>query len=358
MRFPLPLLALPALAAGPLFQESDLFRQGEAGVHTYRIPALVETKKGALLAMADARHTSARDLPGKISIVLRRSVDRGRTWSPMRTVREVAEGGVGDPSLLLDRKTGRVWCYFAYGPPGIGFPTAQPGGTTGPKTLQIHAIHSDDDGLTWSGPVDLTPQIKDPAWHAVFATSGTNIQTSRGRYLLPLVVRGAANAVHARNAYSDDAGKTWKVGPSIGPETDESHNVELRGGVILQNLRNGPRRAVARSTDGGITFAPVEHDGALVDPSCNAGIARDPKGRFLLFTNAASEKRERLTIRASFDEGRTWPASRVLHAGPAAYSTVVVLRDGTIAVLYERGEQSPYEKITFARFSQDWIPLR
>jgi sialidase-1 len=342
--------------ASPLFRQVDLFRQGEGGVHTYRIPALLETRKGTLIAVADARYDNSRDLPGRIALVMRRSYDRGDTWSPSQVIREAKEGGVGDASLLLDRRTGRVWCFYAYGPPGIGFPTAKPGVRTGPETLQVHAMHSDDDGQTWSEAVDLTPQIKEPSWRAVFATSGTNIQTGSGRYLIPLVVRDAQGVVSSRNAYSDDGGRTWKTGPSIAPSTDESHAVELKGGAVLQNMRNGKTRAIAHSSDGGATFGPVDHDAALLDPSCNAGIVRYRRGRqdLVIFTNAASAKRENLTVKLSRDQGRTWPVSRTIHAGPAAYSTVIQLRDGTIAVLYERGEKNAAERITFARFDLRW----
>lgn len=336
----------------PLWQV-DIWKQGEGGVHTYRIPALIETRKGTLLAVADARYDNTRDLPGKIALVMRRSSDRGKTWSPSRVIREVKEGGVGDASLLLDRKSGRIWCFHAYGPPGIGFRTAKPGERTGPTTLQVHAMWSDDDGMHWSDAVDLTAQIKDPSWEAMFATSGTNIQTSKGRYLVPMVVRGSDGVVMSRNAYSDDRGKTWRIGPGIGPGTDESHAVELRDGTVLQNMRSGPRRAIARSHDGGVSFGPVTHDEALIDPVCNAGITRT--GNLLIFTNAASTKRERLTVWISEDNGATWAYRRVLHPGPAAYSTVIALQDGSIGVLYERGEMSAIERITFARFPVGWV---
>ncbi|HEY3379329.1 MAG TPA: sialidase family protein [Armatimonadota bacterium] len=346
-----------ATAKAPLFEQVDLFRQGDAGVHTYRIPALLETRKGTLLAMADARHDNDRDLPGRISLAMRRSSDQGRTWSAARTILAVKEGGVGDASLLLDRHTGRISCFHAYGPPGIGFSTAKPGAITGPGTLQVHAMSSDNEGETWSQPVDLTPQIKDPSWEAMFATSGTHFQMSGGRYLVPMVVRDANKQVTSRNAYSDDAGRTWKIGPAIAPDTDENKAVELADGTILQNMRNRKTRVVARSHDAGVTFDAPVHDAALIDPSCNAGLARyRHAGRDLvLFTNAASARRENLTIKLSRDGGRTWPDERTIHAGPAAYSTVIALHDGTIGVLYERGEKYAAERITFARFSLDWI---
>ena len=339
------------------FMQVDLFHQGEDGVSTYRIPALVETANGVLIAVADARHDSPKDLPARISLVMRRSFTNGDSWEASRTIQEVKRGGVGDAALLLDRSNHRVWCFFTYGPAGIGFWNAQPGAVTGPTTLQIHAIHSDDDGATWSEPVDLTPALKKPAWRAMFAASGTDVQTSTGRLLVPLVVRDAQGIRHSANAYSDDHGETWKTGDLIGESTDESHNVELKDGSILQNMRYGPTRAIAISQNGGVTFGPVTNDAALIDPVCNAGITHDRFGSrdVLVFTNDASTRRENLTVRFSYDGGRTWPVARLINSGPSAYSTVIRLRDGSIAVLYERGKQRPYEQIVFARFKPEWV---
>lgn len=350
-------LPLSAFASQPVFSQVDLFQQGEAGVNTYRIPALVETARGTLIAVVDARKDSSQDLPAHISLVMRRSFDGGRDWEPMRTILAVKKGGVGDASLLLDRSNGRVWCFHAYGPPGIGFRTSKPGTRTGSATLQVHAMYSDDDGATWSIPVDLTPQIKEPQWQAMFAASGTDIQTSNGRLLVPLVVRDEKGVLHSLNAYSDDHGKTWRHGAFIGAGTDESHNVELKDGVILQNMRDGKTREVARSSDGGVSFGPVSHDAALIDPGCNAGITRYRLGKIdaLLFTNAASTRRENLNVKVSYDGGQTWPVGRTIYAGPSAYSTVIVLHDGSIGVLYEDGKTNSGERITFARFDFGWI---
>ncbi|MDZ7636864.1 MAG: sialidase family protein [Bryobacterales bacterium] len=352
------LTTLAPLARGrsSAMQKTDLFTSGADGVHTYRIPALLETPDGVLLAVADARHVSSSDLPGRISLVMRKSSDSGLSWTPAETLASTQNGGVGDASLLLDAR-GRVWCFFAYGPPGIGFRTAKPGGVSGPEVLQVHALVSADGGRTWSPPRDLTPQIKDPSWHACFATSGTHFVTASGRLLLPLVVLDGEKKMTTRNAYSDDHGNTWRTGSAVAPDTDESKAVEVAAGTVMQNVRNGDRRLVGLSRDGGATFAETYHDTALPDPSCNAGFARYRHGShdLLLFTNAASQKRENLTLRASADRSRTWRATTVLHPGPAAYSTVVQLRDGSIGVLYECGETSPYERITFARLSLDAI---
>lgn len=334
-------LAFPALMPGADLGV-ELFQSGEHGVHTYRIPALIQTRRGTLLAVADARFDSAGDLPGRIALVMRSSKDGGRTWSAQATLHQVTSGGVGDASLLLDPRTGRIWCFFAEGAPGVGF------FTTTARELRVMAFHSDDDGLSWSIPVDLTAQFRNPEWQAVFATSGTHSMLSSGRMLVPLVVRDAAGVMAARNAYSDDGGRTWKVGAAIGVGTDESKAVELRDGRVMQNLRMpkpAGRRGVAFSSDGGVTFGPVTPVDALPDPSCNAGIVR--VGRRLWFSNAASAvKRERMTLRYSDDEGRTWQVHSVLHDGPAAYSTVIGLRGGAVGVLYEADRS-----IRFARLN-------
>ena len=337
--------------------QQDIFRHGENGIHTYRIPALVQSAHGVLIAVVDARHDSSRDLPNRISLVMRRSFNLGKDWDPMRTLMEVKEGSVGDASLLLDRSNGRVWCFFTYGPPGIGFFSSKGGDHPGPETTRVHAIHSDDDGTSWSPPVDLTEMVWQPGWQGIFATSGTDIQISTGRLLVPLVVRDALGTLHSVNAYSDDHGKTWKSGKFIGVGTDESHNAELPDGSILQNMRNGHYRAIAISHDGGVNFGPVTYDEALIDPGCNASITRYRHGRkdVYVFTNAASSRRENMTVRLSYDDAKSWAASRVIFAGPAAYSTAVPLSDGSVGLLYERGEKLSVEEITFAKFRLRWV---
>jgi sialidase-1 len=171
------------------------------------------------------------------------------------------------------------------------------------------------------------------------------------------VVRDANREIASRNAVSDDEGAAWRVGPAIGVGTDESHAVELPNGDILQNMRNGPFRSVALSHDGGLTFGPAHLDNALVDPGCNAGITRVRYRRkdLLIFTNAASTRRENLTVKVSADLGRTWRIADVLHPGPAAYSTVAAIGDGSVGVLYECGEQSAIERIEFIRLPLDTL---
>jgi sialidase-1 len=163
--------------------------------------------------------------------------------------------------------------------------------------------------------------------------------------------RGDATRRYSHVVYSDDGGATWRLGGSAGPGSNESTVAELADGSLVLNMRSyrgRNRRTVARSRDGGVTWSEPEEDAALVEPVCQGSLLRF--GGLLLFANPASTKRENLTVRASRDGGRTWFGSAVIHAGPAAYSNLVALNRRTAGILYERGEASAYEHISFARF--------
>jgi sialidase-1 len=162
--------------------------------------------------------------------------------------------------------------------------------------------------------------------------------------------------------YSDDHGATWKRGGVVGDNTNECQAVELAGGTVLINMRSyhgKNRRAIARSSDGGETWSEITLDPALIEPVCQASLLRYPRGKknesVLLFSNPASTKREKLTIRLSLDGGATWPISRELHAGPAAYSCLTPLPRNQVGCLYECGETNAYTRITFSRFGLNWL---
>jgi sialidase-1 len=173
---------------------------------------------------------------------------------------------------------------------------------------------------------------------------------------------------HSHLIYSDDHGRSWKIGATADAGTNESQVVELSDGRLLLNMRNHPGksenfRLIATSRDRGQTLSSASPDRALIEPPAQASLIRfdgDGQNRrqHLLFANPASAKRERMTVRVSDDEGQTWPVARVIHEGPAAYSSLAVLSDRTIGLLYERGERAPYEKITFSRFSFGWLTGR
>jgi sialidase-1 len=376
-----PLLAVLLACASPrvsrmeptaLFERVGLEQRGDAGVHTYRIPALAVANDGTLIAAFDARNDSPNDLPGNIDVVVRRSRDLGRSWSPARRVVDFDGGrGGGDPSLLVDRVTGRVFLFYEYAPPGKGiFISNADRDTASTGTVHPHLIWSDDHGATWQGPRNLIASLKPLFATGMFATSGHGIQLSArspapGRLLQPYAWLDAERRMHAANAYSDDHGATWKLAPSIGTGLDENKAVELADGRVMQNIRafekTRTHRLVAHSSDGGITYGAAVEEPQLPDPRNNADVIRvspdAPAGsreaQMLLFSNTASEtRRVDLTVRLSCDSGRTWPVSKVVHAGPAMYSTMARLPDGTIGLLYENGDA---HGITFVRFGLGWL---
>ncbi|UQA96752.1 sialidase family protein [Streptomyces halobius] len=358
--------AAPAVeprAAHPLFESRALALSGQ-GAHTYRIPALTTLPDGALLAAYDRRNDSAADLPGDVDVMVRRSTDNGRTWSAPRAVVDYDGGaGAGDPSLVVDRGTGRVFLFHAYAPNGIGFANAGAGNAhDSTSILHTDYSYSDDGGRSWRNR-RITKDLKDPSWHGIFASSGTGIQLSTGRLLQQYAFRKADGSMWAASAYSDDHGESWRLGEPVGPLMDENKTVELADGRVMLNSRTSStkKRLVAFSRDGGLSYGTPVADGTLIDPVNNAAILRyDPTARpdrarahWLLFSNTASTTaRENLTVRLSCDDGRSWPVSRVVAPGPSAYSTLTRLKDGTFGLLYESG---PYKKITFVRFDGEWL---
>ncbi len=362
-------LALLFLACGLTAQDAvgvplqkEVFVSGKEGYHTFRIPALIVSKKGTLLAFCEGRKTGRGD-HGDIDLVLKRSGDGGKTWGPLELVYEEGDTAaitIGNPCPVIDQGMGTIWLPFCR------------------DNRDVFVTHSSDDGKTWAKPVNITADVKKSGWGWYATGPGVGIQLEKGphkgRLVIPCDHREnfeGKPAMFSHVFYSDDHGKTWKLGGSVAPHTDECQVVELTDGSLLMNMRNywgrdggqpakGNRRTLSRSTDDGATWSELEFDKTLIEPVCQASFLRyswpgkGDKGK-LLFANPASTKRDKFTIRLSEDEGKTWPVSKVLHAGPAAYSCLGVLPDGTIGCLYERGAKDAYATITFARFSVGWL---
>ncbi len=344
-------------------QFSDVYVAGEDGYQAYRIPSVIVTPKGTLLAFAEARRTGAGDA-GDIDLVVRRSHDGGESWSPMQIVGDNGPNTFGNPCPVVDRNTGSIWLL-----------TTQNRGTDREKDIiagtsgagrTVWAMKSEDDGITWSTPSEITSSVKRPDWTWYATGPGIGIQTMSGRLVVPANYAEAGTGVHRSHlVFSDDGGRSWRLGASSEAGTNESQVVELTDGRLMLNMRNHPAkpenfRMIATSADGGETLSVAYADRALIEPPAQASILRMSSASTqdrdrLLFANPASTKRERLTVRLSYDEGRSWTVSRVLHEGPAAYSSLVVLRNRSIGLLFERGERSPYERITFARFTLEWL---
>ena len=231
----------------------------------------------------------------------------------------------------------------------------------------VWVCKSDDDGVTWSKPVDITEDDERPQLDVVrHRTRRRNPTEKSGRLLIPCDhMVGGTNQYDSHAIYSDDHGKTWKLGGKIAPFVNECEAVELADGRVMMNMRNYDRsvrsRAVATSDDQGDTWSKVTHDKTLIEPICQASIRRyslaaDGDKNRILFSNPASEKsRVNMTLRCSYDEGKTWPVTKTLHPGPSAYSCLAVLPSGEILCLYERGAKSAYETITLARVKLDWL---
>lgn len=360
---------LAARIAGAAAPElSDVFVAGQDGYHTYRIPAIVVTTNRTALAFSEGRKNNRND-SGDIDLLVKRSTDGGRTWSAQQVIWSDAENTCGNPAPVVDQSTGIIWLLMTW---NAGFDKEdQINYLKARDTRRVYLSHSADDGLTWTRPVEITTAVKrrDWGWYATGPCNGIQLQRGpqRGRLLIPAnhsTLTTSTQVVTCSHViFSDDHGKTWQMGGVEAEMTNESTAVELSDGSLLHNMRSyhkKNRRAVARSRDAGLTWSSVALDDALIEPVCQGSILRctwpeNGNPSRILFSNPASTKREKLTVRLSYDEGSTWPVSREIQSGPAAYSCLTILPDTSIGCLFERGEKSPYERITLARFPVTWL---
>ena len=369
------LLLIACVAPATLWAEDGITRtvvrrQGQDGVHTYRIPGLATTGIGTLIAVFDIRHKSSADLPGDIDVGLCRSEDNGQTWSPMRTILDfdaaepTARGnGVGDPAVLVDRQKGRIFVAGLWSYGDRAWNGSKPG-LTPQETGQLVLTHSDDDGLTWSKPRNISAGIagRDPKWRLLFQGPGSGLQLRDGTLAFAAQFRGQDGMPHSCFLSSADHGETWAISkPAIPtrPPTSEAQVAELSDGGLLISMRD-------ESRSGQRVWARYEWKASLAqgkwsepwsdlpDPTCMASLVRHPSG-VLLFSNCNSPThRKDLTVRVSSDDGKTWSKGRLIDGRPCMYSCLTMLEDGTIGVLYETGEKTGFDTLTFARFSLEW----
>ncbi|UCH35838.1 MAG: exo-alpha-sialidase [Armatimonadota bacterium] len=346
---------------------SALFTSGEGGYHTYRIPAIIATSRGTILAFCEGRRHGPSD-SGDIDLLLKRSTDGGRTWSEQRVVWDDGPNTCGNPCPVLDRDTGTVWLLMT-GNRGDDGESAIIGETS-KDTRRAFVTCSGDDGVTWSEPREITSDVKQPNWTWYATGPGAGIQIERGPHRGRLLIacdhiEAGTRDGYSHVVYSDDHGETWRLGGRAPqPKTDECEVVELTGDRLMLNMRNNNpvlhARQVAVSGDGGLTWTDQRFDPALIEPVCQASIRRyswpEQGESVILFSNPASESgRVNMTVRASYDEGTTWPIAKTLHPGPSAYSCLAVVPSGEIACLYEAGQENFRESIVLAILTLEWL---
>jgi sialidase-1 len=359
-------LAVPALSSvaapsDPAPFATDVFTAGFDGVHTYRIPALLRAADGSLLVFCEARKESIKDA-SPTAMVLRRSMDHGRTWGPIQTlIQGEGNDAIMNPCPVVERPGGRIllFCINAH------------------KTSQGHhrqlMLTSTDHSATWTAPTDVTDRIA--GYDDSFVSGpGVSIQLKSGRLIVPgytgTYEPETRTGLYSRVLYSDNGGEHWTLGAAVSEFSNECQAVELRDGRVMLNMRDNTgksRRAVALSDDGGETWGKVNWDPALNECPCQASLLHygfaeaDGKDR-LLFANPDVSgaryglvNRTRMTVRMSYDEGETWPVKRLLHRGPSSYSSLARLDSGDVGIVFEGGEEHRREWIRFMSFSPDWL---
>jgi hypothetical protein len=336
--------------------QRHVFDSDVDGYHTYRIPSLIVAPDGSLLAFAEGRKSSGSDT-GDIDLLMRRSTNGGFDWEPYRIIWNDQANTCGNPTAVVDRVTGRTWLFMTHNLGQDSIDTIVDGASVGRRT--IWCIYSDDNGASWSNPRDLTAYVQPPGTRWDATGPGVGIHSRAGTLIIP---------ANGRNIQSDDHGQSWYRGGAVPRGTNEAQIIELSDGRLMRNARpsdTSHRRIITVSADNGRTWSPLIQDAALLDPDngCQASIVRytfaNEGGRSrILFTNPnSSGRRVNMTVRLSYDEGQTWPIQRQLWAGPSAYSSLTILPDGTVGVLFEAGDgdASIYDQLVFARFSLDWL---
>lgn len=338
-------------------RQTALWTSGE-GAHTYRIPAIVKTTKGTLLAFCEARRQGRGDA-GDIDLVARRSTDGGLTWSDTRTIWDDAGNTCGNPCPVVDQTTGTVHLLLTWNR-GDDRESDICNGTS-KDTRRVFVARSSDDGLTWSQPEEITASVKKPEWTWYATGPGNGIQLANGRLIVPCDHKTAPPGGYFSHAiFSDDHGRSWQLGGIVPCDrANECAVAELPDGLLLMNMRNADpekrHRLVATSDDGGLSWSEARPDLALPEPICQASLVSLDKGDLLFANPGNMQTRSQLTLRLSQDRGKTWNTARILASGPAAYSSLVQIDGETIGCLYEGGTDNPYQTITLALVPRRWL---
>lgn len=361
----LSLLIMIVTGCGRRPYEVSVFESGKEGYAFYRIPAIVSAPDGTLLAFAEARKDGIRDA-GDIDLVLKRSVDNGRTWGPVEMVWDDGGNTCGNPAPVFDEESGRLLLLMTW---NLGSDTEQMINTcNSTDTRRVFITSSDDTGVTWTRPRELTSMVKDSSW-TWFATGPCHAiqkrhEPHKGRIVVSCNYNdasdsGSAGLSHSYVIYSDDGGVNWNSGASAGTGGNESTVAELKDGNLLINMRNWERggdivlRRLALSADGGESWSETFFADSLYEPICQGAMLTwqcgDERDGTLLFSNPHSMMgRKNMTVSLSSDGGVSWSPVLCVNPGKSAYSDIVQLSDGGVGLLYEAGnEQLQYASIRF-----------
>ena len=342
-----------------------VFKSGTNGYNTFRIPSIIKTKSGALLAFAEGRKNNASD-SGDIDLVLRRSENNGKTWGDLIVIRDDGDNVCGNPSPVLDNKTGNIFLLSTW---NLGRDTERMIiNETSEDTRRIYVMSSGDDGNSWSEPTEITKDVKKDnwTWYATGPVHGIQIQNGshKGRMIIPCDhIESKSKKYYSHIIFSDDGGNSWEIG-GITPQdyVNECTVAEINKGKLLLNMRNYDRsqenRKISVSDDGGITWGNIYSDETLIEPICQASLLRYSfSGKYkkhLMFLNPSDKKKRiNMTLKLSSDYGKTWNSKLVLHTGPSAYSDLTRLNGDGIGCLFEAGVSSPYEGIVFKEVKID-----
>ncbi|MEA3460970.1 MAG: sialidase family protein, partial [Bacteroidota bacterium] len=349
--------------------QQALWSRSDSTYNNFRIPSLIVTQKGTVLAFAEGREGGDS---GDIDILLKRSEDGGQTWSKQSVIWDDGANTCGNPCPVVDQTTGRIFLWMTW---NLG--SDHEDGIIRKKsknTRKPYLCFSDDDGLTWSEPADMSLSCKNPSWGWYATGPGVGIQLQSEKYRNRLIipanhsydvedksedVRGGYG-YGSHVIYSDDGGLSWTLSETITPGCNESQVVELSNGDLMMNMRSYNKkgcRAIAISHDGGASWLDIKHDPQLVESVCQASLIEygsyQGKRRYLFSNPAVPSGRTHMTIQASFDGCLTWTKAKLVHEGPAAYSCMTVLPDESIGLFYEAGESDPYEQMVFVIYRPD-----